>query len=137
MLFQLKTGRVAGYNEGQEPLIYLVSAAQSVAESGQGFVFSDGHGIAFETQWYASLAELDAVDWRMVYQRYWAADYERDLDRQRRKQAEFLVHRRCGWELIQEIAVLNARMQAGVQAILDGFDVALRRPVAIRSAWYY
>src|SRR6266850_2506720 len=137
MMFQLKTGRVAGYNEGQEPLIYLVSTAQAVADRGLGFVFSDGHGIAFDTDWYENLRDLEAVDWGMVYQRYWAADYERDPDRQRRKQAEFLVHRSCDWELVREIAVLNARMKARVEAILDGFDAALRRPVVIRPAWYY
>jgi hypothetical protein len=137
MLLQLKTGRVPAYNEGQEPLIYLASTAQFVADRGLGFVFSDGHGIAFETEWYADLRDLEAVDWGMVYQRYWAADYERDLDRQRRKQAEFLVYRSCDWALIQEIAVLNARMKARVEVILDGFDAALRRPVMIRPAWYY
>jgi len=34
MMLQLKTGWVAGYNEGQEPLIYLVSTAQAVADRG-------------------------------------------------------------------------------------------------------
>jgi len=45
MLLQLKTGRVHGYAEGQEPLVYLVSDAQAVQASGAGFVFTDGHGI--------------------------------------------------------------------------------------------
>jgi hypothetical protein len=31
MLFQLKTGRVTGYDEGQKPLIYIVSSVQAVA----------------------------------------------------------------------------------------------------------
>lgn len=43
MLFQLKTGWVEGYTDGQDPLIYLVSTAQAVRDSGRGFVFSDGH----------------------------------------------------------------------------------------------
>lgn len=94
MLLQLKTGRVEGYNEGQEPLIYLVSSAQRVRDSGAGFVFSDGHGIAAFTEWYAGLADLDKVDWDMVFQRYWR-DTVDDMDRQRRKQAEFLVYRFC------------------------------------------
>ena len=33
MLFQLHTGRVAGYTEKQEPLIYLVSMVQAVVQS--------------------------------------------------------------------------------------------------------
>jgi hypothetical protein len=46
MLLQLHTGRVAGYDEGQGPLIYIVSTAQAIRDNGVPFVFSDGHGIA-------------------------------------------------------------------------------------------
>ncbi len=50
MMLRLKTGRVAGYTEGQEPLTYLVSTAQAVKKSGAGFVFANGHGIAEWTE---------------------------------------------------------------------------------------
>src|SRR5207247_760956 len=101
MMLQLKTGQVAGYHERQAPLIYLVSSAQAVADTGSGFVFTDGHGLALFTDWFDSLQRLDAVDWDMVYQRYWS-DNVNDMDRQRRKQSEFLVHQLCPWSLIQE-----------------------------------
>ena len=65
---------------------------QALAVARIGFVFSDGHGLARFTAWYDDLADLDRVDWDMVYQRYWR-DTSDDMDRQRRKQAEFLVHR--------------------------------------------
>ncbi len=136
MLLQLKTRRVEGYDEGQDPLIYLVSTAQAVADSGAQFVFSDGHGIAVFTNWYDDLARLDQVDWNMVYQRYWA-DNLNDMDRQRRKQAEFLVHRRCDWSLIHEIGVLNERMKTRVEGILSRFSSGVNRPVNIRGEWYY
>jgi ssDNA thymidine ADP-ribosyltransferase, DarT len=71
MLLNLKTGRVPGYNEGQEPLIYLVSTAQTIRDSGAGFVFSDGHGIAAFTNWFDQLEQLDKIDWKMVYEHYW------------------------------------------------------------------
>jgi hypothetical protein len=137
MLLQLKTGRVEGYNEGQEPLIYLVSSAQIVEQNQVGFVYSDGHGIAFDTQWYDNLGNLDKVDWDMVYQRYWAADYEKDMDRQRRKQAEFLIHSHCDWNLILEIGVLNDRIKTKVERILAEFDRKMNCPVNVRSQWYY
>ncbi|GAF98949.1 unnamed protein product, partial [marine sediment metagenome] len=103
MLLQLHTGRVAGYAEGQTPIIYLKTTAQTIAQSGAGFVFSDGHGIAHYTEWFDTLDDLDKVDWEMVYQRYWSDNVD-DMDRQRRKQAEFLVHRFCNWSLIRGIA---------------------------------
>jgi len=102
MLLQLHTGRVPDYREGQAPLIYLVGTAQRIRDSGALFVFSDGHGIAAFTEWFDTLERLDRVDWNMVHERYWADTVE-DMDRQRRKQAEFLVHRRCDWSLVDEI----------------------------------
>jgi hypothetical protein len=136
MLLQLHTGRVQGFDAGQEPLIYVVSTAQAVEQSGAGFVISDGHGIAAFTRWYHDLVDLNKLDWDAVASRYWA-DTVDDMDRQRRKQAEFLVHRVCDWGLIQEIGVLNRGMKARVEGILTGFDAAIHRPVNVHRDWYY
>lgn len=136
MLYQLHTGWVEGYNEGQEPLIYLVSTAQAVAASGVDFVFSDGHGIAGFTKWFDNLDDLDELDWQAIYAAYWADDIEH-MDRQRRKQAEFLVHRCCDWSLIQEIGVVNQTMRARVEEVMNRFPQELRRPVNVRIDWYY
>jgi hypothetical protein len=99
-------------------------------------VFSNGHGIAAYTEWFDDVAQLGEVDWDMVYQRYWS-DNMNDMDRQRRKQAEFLVHRFCPWTLIQEIGVINNTAKIYVEALLSDFDASLNRPVNIRDAWYY
>jgi len=136
MLLQLKTGRVPGYDEGQEPLIYLVTTAQTVAQSRQAYVFSDGHGIATFTQWFDELSGLDQIDWRMVNKRYWS-DTNDDMDRQRRKQAEFLIHKFCPWSLIQAIAVMNRSVQEKVKLILNGFADTMNKPIQVRRHWYY
>jgi hypothetical protein len=136
MLLQLKTGRVAGYNEGQEPLVYLKSTVQAVEQAGVRFVFSDGHGIAAFTEWFDDTNRLDAVDWNMVYQRYWR-DEVNDMDRQRRKQAEFLVYQSCLWALVQEIGVLNYGMKTRVEAILGESPCEQRPVVIVRGDWYY
>jgi len=108
MMLNLKTGRVPGYEEGQDPLIYLGTTAQAIADSGRGCVFSDGHGIAAYTSWFDNLSQLDKVDWGMVSERYWT-DNANDMDRQRRKQAEFLMHQFCSWTLIQAVVVIDER----------------------------
>ena len=136
MMFTLKTGRVAGYDEGQEPLIYLVSTAQAVANAGVPFAFSDGHGLAFFTGWFDRLERLDAVDWEMVYKQYWS-DNVNDLDRQRRKQAEFLVYQTCPWSLIQEIVVINTAIREHVEAIQASFHASERKMVKVERRWYY
>lgn len=136
MMLNLKTGRVEGYNEGQEPLIYLVSSAQAVESAGIQFVFSDGHGLVTFTQWFSSLGALTEVDWLVVNQRYWTDTID-DMDRKRKKQAEFLVHQYCPWSLIQEIVVIDAGMRERVEAVQAAFPEAQRRVVRVDRNWYY
>jgi len=136
MMLNLKTGRVNEYNEGQEPLIYLVTSAQAVQDSGNRFVFSNGHGLASFTGWFDNLANLDQIDWNMVYQRYWT-DNLQDMDRQRRKQAEFLIYQYCDWALIQAIAVINQNLKERVESIMAQYDISLHKPVVIKREWYY
>jgi hypothetical protein len=136
MLLQLHTGRVAGYNETQEPIIYLVSTVQTVEESGAQFVFSDGHGIAGFTRWFSNPNDLDKVDWSMVNERYWSDNID-DMDRQRRKQAEFLIHKFCSWNIINEIGVINTDMQARARAIFQENKNVSQPAIRVRRSWYY
>jgi len=76
------------------------------------------------------------VDWDMVNQRYWK-DNVNDMDRQRRKQAEFLIHEFCPWEVIQDITVQNAATMARVEAVLNDFPADQRKLVNINTGWYY
>jgi hypothetical protein len=59
------------------------------------------------------------------------------LDRQRRKQAEFLIHQSCPWALIEEIGVLNTGMKARMEEIFREFDAVLHKVVKVRADWYY
>ncbi|MCP4689192.1 MAG: DUF4433 domain-containing protein [Desulfobacterales bacterium] len=134
MLLQLYTGRVDGYNEGQEPLIYIISTVQDVQRRNLKFVFSNGHGLAAFTSWFDDVRDLDQVDWNSVYADYWADTLE-DMDRQRRKQAEFLVHRFCPLAVVSEIGVFNQRIRSKVLSILGQYSETLT--VNIRKKWYY
>jgi len=136
MLYQLHTGWNTDYREGQEPLIYLVSTVQTVKESRSPFVFSDGHGIARYTRWYDNLEDLDKIDWDTVYASIWK-DTVDDMDRLRRKQAEFLVYQFCEWSLIENIAVLSDNMRRRVEDVFSHFPARLHRPVEKRPEWYY
>ena len=136
MLLNLKTGRVTGYTEGQAPLIYLVSSVEAIRAAGCAFVFTDGHGLATFTSWFDDIEQLSKVDWGIVGKKYWADEPE-DNDRQRRKQAEFLVHGSCDWSLISDIAVVDEAARQGVEAILAQFPDAHKPTVAVRRNWYY
>lgn len=136
MLLNLKTGRVAGYTQGQSPLIYLTTTVDRVQAAGCAFVFSDGHGLARFTNWYDDPARLDQVDWNIVGARYWN-DRPDDNDRQRRKQAEFLIWQSLGWPLIERIAVFNQQAKTNVETVLGQHPEQVHPPVDVRSQWYY
>lgn len=136
MMLNLKTGRVPGYDDGQEPLIYLVAHAQRIVEAGHRIVFSDGHGVAAFTKWFDGLDDLDKVDWSMVGQRYWTDNID-DMDRMRRKQAEFLVHESLDWSLIRSIGVYDQQRKQQVEQIMETEQVSHRPIVKIKRNWYY
>jgi hypothetical protein len=133
MLYAIDRGGVAGYVEGQRPVIYLVSTAQTVQADGRQFVFCDGHSIMAISEFFGDLSRLERVDWD-VMRRYWM-DTRDDPDRKRRRQAEFLVFGHCPWRLIQEIGVRDREMKAHVEAELR--DAGHKPPVVVRREWYY
>lgn len=71
-----------------------------------------------------------------MYERYWK-DTLQDMDRQRRKQAEFLIHRFCDWSLIQQIGVINQDVKQQVEEILAAYSLGVHKPVVVKPEWYY
>lgn len=136
MLYRLHTGWVRGYDEGQRPLLYLVSRVGAIQQAHLPFVFSDGHGLARFSRWFDDLEQLDQVDWEATYASYWADD-ESDRDRERRKQAEFLIHRTCPWSVIQGIVVIDQQIEQRVEEIFSGHPSELQRKVVVYPQWYY
>ena len=136
MLYVNYKGNVQGYDEGQEPIIYLVSDAQTVASSGAGFVFTDGHAIVALSDFFDELAHLDKVHWPVMKSKWWN-DTDRAPARQRQRQAEFLVHQFFPWPLIGGIGVINGQIKSRVEAILAGFPQLPSPIVRVKRAWYY
>ncbi len=110
--------------------------AQTIADSGARFVFSDGHGIAAYTSWFDDLSKLDEIDWSVVYQRYWSGNAN-DMDRQRKKQAEFLVHQFCDWSLIQAVIVIDEIRKTQVEQVFADFPPDMHRQILVKRDWYY
>lgn len=134
MLYAIYRGNVEGYEEGQEPVIYLKTHVQEAVNAGLKCLFTDGHAIMIISNFYDKLDELQNVDWEIMNSKYWN-DTPMDSDRKRRRQAEFLVYEFFPWSVIQEIGVMNRRMQEKVQKILSRFGV--HKPVFIKREWYY
>lgn len=134
MLYAIKCGRVAGYSQGQLPLVHLVSSIDAVLNANLSYVFTNGHPIMYLTDFFEDLKDLSEIDWNLMGSMMWN-DTSTDLDRKRRRQAEFLVYDFFPWEAIIEIGVINTQMQTLVKQVLGNEENA--PPVTIQSNWYY
>jgi hypothetical protein len=134
MLYSISRGNVAGYAEGQEPVLHLVTHAQHVGAAALPFAFTNGHATVYPSGFWDDLNRLAEVDWSVMPLIYWN-DTLSDPDRKRRRQAEFLLYHACPWTIITEIGVINARMKAWVETKLQ---FAEHSPaVTVRRDWYY
>ena len=134
MLYSIHRGFVENYPDGQEPVVHLVSSAESVRDAGLQFVFTEGHADISFSEFFDDLADLDEVDWSIMKEKYWN-DTADDGDRKRRRQAEFLVHDSVPWPQIHSIGVINEEMAERVRTAIAG---ANHRPdVHSHRSWYY
>ncbi len=135
MLYSLHKGSVAGYQEGQRPIVHLVSTVQCVAANDLSWVFTDGHAIMDYADFYDDLAQLnDAIDWNLMRSKFWF-DRPEDPNRCCRRQAEFLVHEFFPWSLFSRIGVIDEEMKQRVGHILQRFSMTTS--VVQYRDWYY
>jgi hypothetical protein len=133
MLGAIYKGYVEGYDEGQEPVIYLCTTADEVLKSDLVSCFTDGHAIEELSDFFENIDDLDKLDWEAIDS--WRWKKTDDPDRMRRKQAEFLVYDFFPIGLIKHIGVINEKMGVKVRAILEAHGV--RMPVRIERKWYF
>ena len=135
MLYSIYQGNVQEYQDGQEPVIHLVTAIENIVEHNIPFVFTDGHAAMAFTQFYDNLEDIDKkVDLELMKVRYWR-DTEQYPDRKRRRQAEFLIYKSCSWHVIRGIGVINSSMKQQVEEVLEQYLV--QTPVQVFTDWYY
>jgi len=136
MLYILYRGnhRELAYQGGQEPIIHLQADMMTVIDWAAGadvrWAFSDRNaGIRF-AQFYASMADLDEVNWKAV-----SANDFRDPLVKEGKQAEFLVYEFFPWRLVEKVGVMNDRVMNRVEDLLaKGKDKPV---VSVERSWYY
>jgi len=135
MMYVISKGRVPEYQDGLDPLVYLVATPEHLAAAGCRAIISDGNCASALTEFSADLADLDRlVDWDLMAATMWKDTFE-DGDRMRRRAAEFLVHQHVPWSAISAIATRTEPMLEEALAILGGLDITI--PAKARPAWYY
>lgn len=92
MLYVLQKGFNMAAPTPAEKIVYCYSSVQKIIDLNLDFVFTDGHAVdGFSLQYTAAdVQNIDTIlDYNAINSKYWID--ENDLDRKRRKEAEFLV----------------------------------------------
>ena len=135
MMFSIFKGNVPEYQDGIEPLAYLLTTVERLAELRLPLVFTDRNASLAHTKFSVRTADLDSmIDWGLMRARYWA-DTAEEPDRRERRMAECLVHQRVPWDAFHRLGVCS-------RARASEADRALRRyrqglPVDTRGDWYF
>jgi hypothetical protein len=130
MLYVVSQGH-ENYQEGQQPIVHLVSSIERIRATGKPWFFTDRHADLGYANQYDTLDRLDEVDWDVMPVRQWGGDTEL----KEKRQAEFLVHDSCPWSAIEVIGVMDQEIAAQVQAVFAGAE---HRPrVEVHRDWYY
>ncbi len=134
MLYTISRGNVAGYTGGQRDVVYLVATVEEAVAGGRPWCFTDGHAVEAMTEFHADIERLDTIDWEVIRARYWS-NTEQDLDRRRRKQAEFLVHESVPWGWFHRLGVIDHGRSQQVKEIIA--EAPHQPEVTIEPGWYY
>lgn len=105
-------------------MIYLVSSVRVIQQAELAFVFTDGMPIMMLSNFYDDPANLSRVDWILMKSTWWN-DTPEYPDRQHRREAEFLIHPSCQWELVAEIVVRSAQMRQQVEGLRQNSGLGL------------
>jgi hypothetical protein len=128
--------RVAGrYQGGDTLLVYFVARVADVVQAGLTWVATDGNAATATTEFTSDLdAMTGMIDWPLMTAERWN-NTSSDPDRQRRRQAEFLVHQAVPLGLIQRVAVHGDERRSQISKLLG--DHALGQRIIVRPRWYY
>src|SRR5882757_8731331 len=127
MLYKIWKGGVPTYQEGQEPLVYIVASLATVDAAALPWVGSDGNVAASMSEHTNDWARLESiVDWALMKEHIWR-NTEDDGDRMRRRMAELLVNRIFPARCIEYLVVKSQHV-----ADLAGSHVHGTIPVYIR-----
>ena len=134
MLYRIgKEWEQAGGPDARD-LVYLVSSVERVEAHGLPFTFSLYHAVTRPNEFLTDPADLHRVDWPLMRSRMWT-DTRDDNDRQRRRQAEFLVRDRLPLTALEGFATFDGDRADRVMALAAKSGLDLRgKPV---PEWYF
>ncbi len=134
MLYSIYRNNVDGFAGKQEDIIYLVSSVETIIAASIDFVFTDGHAYELISKFYNQIADLKNVDWQIMGATYWN-NTAQDIDRKRRRMAEFLAYQFVPSNCILAIVVYDDKLKKVVDSIQKKCGTNIN--TIIKPNWYY
>ena len=108
MLYVMQNGYNGVVSTEPKNIIYCISSAQKIIETGMNYVYTDGHATDGFSNYYSPEDILnieEQVDFIATKSVFWKD--ENDLDLKRRKEAEFLLKEDLGYDNILGFATFD------------------------------
>ena len=117
-------------------MVYIVCRIKDIVAQCPVWCFTDGHAKNKLTEFYNDIKDLIHVDWEIVSTQFWGND-EANMDRMRRKQAEFLVKDCVPVSCVARIIVKTADREAYVKTILSRLAIEIPIYVDSKNNYFY
>ena len=122
------------YRGGQGPIVHLEADLKRVIDwaeaSGVRWAFSRSNAGAWGTEFWCTYGHLNELDWSAI-----AARNFRNPEVQERKQAEFLVHERFPFDLVERIGVQSRGVEEGARQSIA--RSSHQPPIQVQRQWYF
>ncbi len=136
MLLNIKTGFRGITKRPQYEIVYIVCKLDDILTHCNEWVFSDGHAKVDLSSHFNDLQDLDKIDWNTVRKQYWQ-NTNVDFDRQRRKQAEFLVRNYVPVTCIEKVVVKDNPRKQILEKIMQKLNLTKTVQVDTQNRLYY
>ncbi|MFQ5630525.1 MAG: DUF4433 domain-containing protein, partial [bacterium] len=136
MLLNIKTGFRGITKHPQYEIVYIVCTLENILAHCSEWVFTDGHAKDNLSDHFKDLKDLDKIDWNMVREQYWR-NTDDDYDRQRRKQAEFLVRNYVPVACIKKIVVKDNLRKQLIEQTVQKLNLTINVKVDTQNRLYY
>lgn len=135
MMHNINTGWNGMKQHPKRDILILVSNLHRIQELGLQFLFTDSHANNSLARFYSDLADIEAVDWKLLQARDFKRDPVNDPNKVSRYQAEALVHQHCPVEGLSGIVCYPGSGKIEAEQALAARGLHL--PVVERTGWYF
>jgi len=116
----------------------LCCKLRDLANENFQWCFTDGNATVSITKFFDDLDDIHKLDWHSIFSEDFRIDNaDRDNDRIRKKQAEFLVRNYVPSDKIKSLVVLDNYAQDQVQRILDEVNMSIPIHVNPKNKFYF